>query len=95
MRVKKCCFCIPVAFGVKILGALDILSLLNSIVKGDVFGLFLLLAPAVFFVLMLINDCKRNRMLFFLAFAFYRTVLLCLFGYKLFLDFYDEPILDE
>ena len=95
MKVKKCCLCFPVKVGIMVLGALDVLSLLNSAAKGDAFGLLLQVAPVLTFVLMMIKDNKRNRMFFFIAFAFYRAILLCLFGYKVFLDFFGEPILDE
>lgn len=95
MKVTRCCFCFPLSLGVKILGALDILSLLNSVVRVDLLMLVLMVAPVLTFVLMLVEDSKRNRMLFFIAFAFYRFVLLTLFSYKVYLDFADEPILDE
>ena len=45
--------------------------------------------------MMLIEDCKRNRMLFFAGFTFYRIIFLCLVSFKVYKDFFDEPILDE
>ena len=96
MKLSKCCCCVPVALGVKILGALDILSFVSAaLVRFDIITMILLLAPVITFILMLIEDCKRNRMLFFAAFTFYRIVLLCLYFVKVYWDFFDEPPLDE
>ena len=96
MKVSKCCCCVPVALGVKILGALDILNLINAaVVRFDIVTMILLLMPVIAFILMLVEDCKRNRMLFFAAFTFYRIVLLCLYFVKVYWDFTDDPPLDE
>ena len=95
MKLSRCCICFPIPLGVKILGALDFLYFLNAALRGDIMSLVLLLLPMMTFVYMLVEDCKQSRLYFFIAFAGYRLVLLCLFFFKVYLDFTSEPILDE
>ena len=35
MKVDKCCLCVPIGLGVKILGVLDVLNWLMGAMKGD------------------------------------------------------------
>ena len=95
VKVGKCCCCIPVATGILILGALDVLAWLTAVYRIDMFSFFVLLLPTLTFIMMIVNDCRQNRKYYFAAFLTYRIIFLCLLAFKVWKDVFDEPILDE
>ena len=93
--MNKCCFCIPVATGIKILGALDTLNWLASIAQGNTFQMGILTLPTLTFAMMIMKDTRMARKLFFATFSLYRVILLVLFAYKVYKDIFEEPVEDE
>ena len=70
---------VPIALGVKILGAMECLNFLGSLLKLD-FVMFSIESMAVLtFLLMMILDTKLNRKLFLAGFSIYKVILLCIF----------------
>ena len=70
---------VPIALGVKILGAMECLNFLGSLLKLD-FVMFSIESIAVLtFLLMMILDTKLNRKLFLAGFSIYKVILLCIF----------------
>ena len=61
MKVEKCCCCIPLPTGVKILGVLEILNWLINIWTGNMFNVCLFWLTPLAFILMLARDKKLHR----------------------------------
>ena len=81
MRARKCCCCIPVIYGVKILGLLDILLWVSAASTGDIFNFAALLLTSVIFIRMLIADSERIRKAYFIVYSTYRVLLLSILTY--------------
>ena len=62
---------------------------------GDFFQCGLYFAPAVTFVLMMLMDIEKTRKLFFISFSATRVIFIILYIYKVYRDFFDQPVLDE
>ena len=95
MKIRKCCICVPIAHGVIALGAIDILNFMMSCIKMDPFHIVMLFAPCLTFILMVYKDTRETRKRFLAAFIFYRIILLGLFLFKVYVDFFGEPIMEE
>ena len=76
MKVNRCCLCVPIGIGVKILGCLDVLNWLMGAMKGDVLLSILQFFPAVTFLWMMVSDQGRTRKYFLLAFIGSRVFIL-------------------
>ena len=44
---------------------------------------------------MLIQDTPRTRLYYYRVFTYFRIILLCLFAYKVYMDFFGKPTLME
>ena len=72
----RCCRCIPLGLGVKLIGLLDCARLLLGIYQLDMLAVWLYLSTSMVFVWMTMRDSFKTRQAFFVTYMLYHLVQL-------------------
>ena len=79
MQIKKCCCCITVYVGVRILGVLDVMSCATSLFSLQFLKAALYIFPSIAFIWMCIKDRKLTRKAYFIVYLLYHLIQLALY----------------
>ena len=74
-KVKKCCCCVSISTGAKVIGALHAIGLLIGLMTMNPIKVAMEFFTGSTFVYMIYRDGEQSRLLFFSAFTVYVTIL--------------------
>ena len=75
MKVRRCCFCIPVKVGAYVIGCIHVLGLLIGILIFSPLQISLEIFCGCTFLYMAYRDNEKNRLLYFAAYVVYSFIL--------------------
>ena len=85
---EKCCACLPVKLGIRLMGAVDIIFWVMAAHSGDIIRFALFMLSSSCFALLCQKDSQDRRRNFFFVYTACRIIMLLIFAGSIYSQFF-------